>query len=92
MEAITFPYLNRVAERSRENAIPWWFGSSLSDLYRDLIIGKITETIDKSRYGLPSIPVEPKWAAAANCKRLLDNDTMLIKEYAEYGYVVRGRT
>ena len=89
MDAVLFPYLNRASDGSRENAVVWWYGKC-SPLFKSSynFPGKLSTTIDRSIYGLPTIAPEPGWQKDANCKRSLDNETFLLNEFEDYGYVV----
>ncbi|KAK6026556.1 hypothetical protein OSTOST_07464, partial [Ostertagia ostertagi] len=71
MEAVTFPHVNKVGLNSRPNGVAMWFGKSM-------------EHVDRSLFGLPSL--EPDWTYDNFCKRYMDNETSLFKDYANRGY------
>ncbi|CAI5443938.1 unnamed protein product [Caenorhabditis angaria] len=71
MEAIEFPYLNKVGENSRPNSVALWYGKSL-------------ESIDRSLYDEESI--DEDWKHEYFCYEFKDNETHLFKEFHEHGY------
>ncbi|VDM70831.1 unnamed protein product, partial [Strongylus vulgaris] len=71
MQAVTFPYINKVGLNSRPNGVALWFGKRI-------------ETVDRGLFGLPNIP--PDWTRDHFCYTYLDNETSIFKEFRERGY------
>ncbi|PIO66565.1 hypothetical protein TELCIR_11720, partial [Teladorsagia circumcincta] len=71
MQAVSFPYLNRIGLNSRPNGVAMWFGKRM-------------ERVDRSLFGLPSLEVD--WTYESFCYRYLDNETTLFKEFSNKGY------
>lgn len=71
MEAVTFPYVNKVGLNSRPNGVALWFGKQM-------------EEVDRTLFKVPNL--QPDWTYDTICKRYLDNETFLLNEYAERGY------
>uniref|UniRef100_A0A1I7XD57 Reverse transcriptase domain-containing protein n=1 Tax=Heterorhabditis bacteriophora TaxID=37862 RepID=A0A1I7XD57_HETBA len=49
-----------------------------------IIRRKLMEKVDRSLYDLP--PLKNEWDYDNFCHRFLDNETFLMKEFADYGY------
>ncbi|EPB80374.1 hypothetical protein ANCCEY_00471 [Ancylostoma ceylanicum] len=71
MEAVSFPHINKIGLNSRPNGVALWFGKSMEKVHRKL-------------FGLPDI--EPDWTFIEFCRRFVDNETFLMKEFSESGY------
>ncbi|KAL6740455.1 hypothetical protein Aduo_013806 [Ancylostoma duodenale] len=71
MQAVSFPYINKVGLNSRPNGVAMWFGKSMERVHRKL-------------FHLPDI--EPDWTFIEFCRRYVDNETFLMKEFSERGY------
>ncbi|CAA93678.3 uncharacterized protein CELE_R03G8.3 [Caenorhabditis elegans] len=71
MDAVLFPYINKVGDNSRPNGAALWFGKSL-------------EKLDRSLFEEENVPVD--WSHAYMCHVYKDNETSLFKEYQNYGY------
>ncbi|RCN48827.1 hypothetical protein ANCCAN_05110 [Ancylostoma caninum] len=71
MQAVSFPYINKIGLNSRPNGVAMWFGKRMERVHRKL-------------FDLPDI--EPDWTFVEFCGRYVDNETFLMKEFSERGY------
>ncbi|EYB89558.1 hypothetical protein Y032_0230g2960 [Ancylostoma ceylanicum] len=71
MEAVSFPHINKVGLNSRPNGVALWFGKSM-------------EKVDRKLFGLPDL--EPDWTYNYFCRKYVDNETFLMKEFSDRGY------
>ncbi|KHJ78219.1 hypothetical protein OESDEN_22161, partial [Oesophagostomum dentatum] len=73
MDAVEFRKLNKVGANTRPNAFP-------------LLLGKTTETVDRSAMNLEEI--KPDFSEQQFCRTYLDNELYIPKEYLDAGYMV----
>ncbi|CAL2051416.1 unnamed protein product [Caenorhabditis brenneri] len=71
MDAVLFPYINKVGENSRPNGAALWFGKSI-------------EKLDRSLFGEDNIA--PDWSHYYMCHVFKDNETSLFDEFQSHGY------
>ncbi|ETN82723.1 hypothetical protein NECAME_07834, partial [Necator americanus] len=71
MQAVSFPHINKVGLNSRPNGVALWFGKRM-------------EKVSRKIFNLPDL--EPDWTYDYFCKRYVDNETFLLKEFSEQGY------
>ncbi|KHJ87807.1 hypothetical protein OESDEN_12410 [Oesophagostomum dentatum] len=72
MDAVEFRMLNKVGANTRPNAFP-------------LLLGKTTETVDRSVMNLEEI--KPDFSEQQFCRTYLDNELYIPKEYLDAGYM-----
>ncbi|CAB3400335.1 unnamed protein product [Caenorhabditis bovis] len=71
MDAVPFPYMNKVGDNSRPNGVAIWFGKAL-------------EKVDRSLFGEPSI--EPDWKHQYFCYTFKDNESNIFTDFKNNGY------
>ncbi|CAO4376593.1 unnamed protein product [Caenorhabditis nigoni] len=71
MDAVLFPYVNKVGDNSRPNGVALWFG-------------KLLQKIDRSLFDEESIMAD--WTHNYMCHVFKDNETSLFHEFQNYGY------
>ncbi|CAP25766.2 Protein CBG05229 [Caenorhabditis briggsae] len=71
MDAVIFPYINKVGDNSRPNGAALWFG-------------KLLEKLDRSLFDEEN--VAPDWTQEYMCNVYKDNETSLFHEFQNYGY------
>uniref|UniRef100_A0A1I7TNC5 S1 motif domain-containing protein n=2 Tax=Caenorhabditis tropicalis TaxID=1561998 RepID=A0A1I7TNC5_9PELO len=71
MDAVMFPYINKVGDNSRPNGAALYFG-------------KLLEKLDKSLF--EEADVAQDWSHSYMCSVFKDNETSLFSEFQDYGY------
>ncbi|KHJ97895.1 hypothetical protein OESDEN_02121 [Oesophagostomum dentatum] len=71
MQAISFPYINKVGRNSMPNAVAMWFGKRM-------------EKVDGKPFNLPDTKAD--WTFDSFCHRYIDNETFIFKEFSAEGY------
>ncbi|PIC20415.1 hypothetical protein B9Z55_025623 [Caenorhabditis nigoni] len=71
MNAVLFPYVNKVGDNSRPNGAALWFG-------------KLLEKLDRSLFEKESVMAD--WTHNYMCHVFKDNETSLFHEFQKYGY------
>ncbi|CAO4386761.1 unnamed protein product [Caenorhabditis nigoni] len=71
MDAVIFPYINKVGDNSSPNGAALWFG-------------KLLEKLDRSLFEEESVMAD--WTLNYMCYVFKDNETSLFHEFQKYGY------